>query len=268
MRIIGIDPASSAGYAILDCNRDGAKFVEGGQITCQSDFTLPQKLNFIHTYLQNIFERVKPNVCAIEEPPLSISGVKVLIHLARINGVVIQSAFDYLRDKIWIYSPSQWKANSFNGLIGSSPKWKIQLEVCRYFGVRFKESSLDYNKIDSQVSQIVSKLNSNKQSIIDIKKNIDDLKKQITRKRQPLNDQEKLVSTNKLTQLVNTFDNLKSEEKQKEKLIDKELAALGIDICARSGITSDIADATSIAFCLYKELLLKDESTWTNLTNS
>jgi len=262
MKIIGLDPASRVGYSVLEGDKNTVKLLEYGQITCQSNFTLPQKLNFIHTYLQTIFERVKPDVCAIEEPPLSISGVKVLILLARINGVVIQSAFNYLKDNVWLYEPPYWKAHSFEGLSGNAPKWKIQLEVCRHFGVK---NDVDLTKFDKQIGEKQSGLYSVCIRKTQLKDEIDDLKRQINRKRNPLNGNEKEVISNKIKQLDNHLNAIKLTVKNSEKEIDKQLEILGRDVCAQTGLTSDMADATAIAYCLYKQLVTQEEEIWTKL---
>jgi len=255
MKIIGLDPASIVGYSVLDGDKSGVKLLEYGQISCQSNFTLPQKLNFIHIYLQTIFDRIKPDVCAIEEPPLSISGVKVLILLARINGVVIQSAFNCLKDKVWLYEPPFWKSHSFPGLNGSAPKWKIQLEVCRHFGIK---NNVDLAKFDSAVIEIQSRLKTTSDKKPQLRNELNELKKQIIRKRNPLNEHDKEVISNKIKQLENDFDILKSTIKNNERLIDKELEIIGRDVCAQTGLTSDMADATAIAYCLYKKFFMQE----------
>lgn len=256
MLILGLDPASTTGYAVIRGDSDSVELIEFGQIVCQSSFTLPQKLNFIHTCLQNLLTRIKPDVCAIEEPPLSISGVKVLIQLARINGVVIQSCFVFFKDNIHLFEPPYWKAHSFQGLNGSAPKWKVQLEVCRSFGIK---TSIDIGQFDKKVISIQDKLKYLYTSMIVLKKQTDQLKKETTRKRNPLNVEDKLVVTNKLKGLRKELEELKKNIKDNEKVVNKELETVGRDVCAQTGLTSDVADATAIAFCLYRQLFHPDK---------
>jgi hypothetical protein len=66
---------------------------------------------------------------------LGISGAKTLAYLARLNGVAINTCFEILQERVRLYEPAYWKANSFAGLNGQSKKWEIQLAVVNHYNI-------------------------------------------------------------------------------------------------------------------------------------
>jgi len=245
MRIIGIDPASTSGWSLLE---DG-KLVEFGQIVCPRSFTLPQQLNLYHIEIQRLVERLKPDYCAIEDAILALSGVKTLVKLARINGVCIQSAFNVLKDRVTIYEPTFWKANSLDKLNGQSPKWKIQLEVARHFGLSVAG---DFNKWDIHEKEVKEKISKVRNGNHDRKGQIDKLKAALARKRNPIVGNDRVDHENKIKILEREHKTSKQELKKLEKEASKELSSIGNDIYSQTGLSPDIADSICIAYCLHK----------------
>lgn len=247
MKIIGIDPATTSGWSFIV---DG-ELKEFGQVTCPSSFTLPQQLNLYHVEFTRLIDRLKPDYCAIEDTILAISGVKTLVKLARINGVIIQSAFSMLKDNVKLYTPSEWKANSLDGLNGSSPKWKIQLEVCRHYKLCVKGNFVSWDKYINSKESEIKKLKNNYSNN---KIQIDKIKKILKRKRNPIKGREKTEYTNKIKTLESEYKSNKKEYNKVNKSIKKELERIGNDIYSQTGISSDISDSICIAYALFKDL--------------
>jgi Holliday junction resolvasome RuvABC endonuclease subunit len=247
MRIIGFDPASTIGWSVIEDN----KIVDFGKIQCSNKFTLPQKLNYYHLEVERLVDRYDPDYMAVEDLILGISGVKVLALLARINGVVIQAGFHKLKDRARMYEPSEWKANSIPNIKGSSPKWKIQLETCRYFDI---DLNGEYDRYDIWEKTKKKEIENLRESTHKLKSEIDKLKASTKRKRNPLTETELAETKNKITQMTATHTAMKKQLSELKKAVDKELSEIGIDIDAQTGISSDIADSMCIAICLQKQL--------------
>lgn len=245
-KILGIDPATTSGWSLLE----NGKLIEFGQITCPSSFTLPQQLNLYHIEVQRLVERLQPDECAIEDAILALSGVKTLVKLARINGVIIQSAFNELKDNVSIYEPTSWKANSLENIKGSSPKWKIQLEVARFFNIDISGDFSSWDKREAEVEERISEIREENRSR---KKKIDKLKSALKRKRNPIEGNDRVEHKNKIKKLESEHKKAKKSLKDFEKDSSKELSKIGNDIYAQTGISSDIADSICIAYCLYRE---------------
>lgn len=247
MRTIGLDPAKTIGWSIIE---DG-KLIDYGKIQCSDLFSLPQRLNYYHIEITRLIDKYKPDNMAIEDLIMGISGVKVLCLLARINGVAIHAGFSGLKDNVKLYKPSEWKQDSIPNIIGNSPKWKIQLEVCRYFNIKINGDYSIYDKWESECNKRLEKLHS---EIETVKTEIESLKKDISRKRNPPTAIERIDLTNKIAQLSKQYSALKTQMNKLKKSVDKELSKIGTDIDSQTGISSDIADSMCIAVCLQKQI--------------
>jgi Holliday junction resolvasome RuvABC endonuclease subunit len=201
--------------------------------------------------IERLIERYDPDYMAIEDLILGISGVKTLALLARINGVCIQAGFSKLKDNVKMYEPTYWKKHSIPNIIGSSPKWKIQLEVCRHFGY---ELHGDYTKYDEWEKTNIDKIETLRSETHETKRVIDKLKASTLRKRNPLTETVLAETTNKIKHLTSRHQQMKLDLKELKKAVDKELSQIGTDIDAQTGISSDIADSLCIAYCLYRGL--------------
>ena len=248
MKIIGLDPAKTIGWSVIE---DG-KILEFGKIQCSNGFTLPQRLNYYHVEIGRIMDRLRPDHMAVEDLIMGISGVKVLALLARINGVCIQAGFDKLKDNVHTYVPTTWKKHSIPNIKGDSPKWKIQLETCRYFGV---EISGNYDKYDEWEKRKFSEIEKLHDATQELRSDINKMKASIKRKRDPLNETQLAETVNKIKQTTDRHQQMKMVLKELKKAVDKELSQIGIDIDAQTGISGDIADSMCIAVCLQNELV-------------
>lgn len=248
MRILGIDAASVIGWSLID----GNNLIEFGSITIPSSFTLPQKLNFVHSEIDRVIAKTGPVHVAIEDIIMGISGVRTLTYLARINGICIQSAFSSIGDNISLYGPNVWKSNSFANISTKSPKWKIQVEACRYFNfnIDFKE----FERIDQLAASQYAIIKDKDATVKQIKNEIDQCKKLIKRKRNPLTQDQKITAENKLKQLELAHTQGKIELKKLKKDIENSLSSIGNDIYSKTGISSDIADSIGVAVCAKNNL--------------
>ncbi len=248
IRILGLDPATCMGWAFLIVNDSGEIILEDfGEIVAQRKLNLPQKLNFYYLETKRLVEKIRPDYCAIEDLILGQSGVKVMVYLGRISGVVIHSCFEILKDRVELFYPNVWKANSLSGLEGNAPKWRIQYEVCNYFTDNLDCDVSQWKKILNDSDLEIQKSQNEER---ELKKQIDLLDKKNKKKRNPLSNEEieqnqKVINTYK-KQYKTKKDYTKSLKKEREKKMNQ----VSSDIYAQTGISCDIADAICIALCL------------------
>ena len=215
-----------------------------GTIHCSVNNDFCKKLAFLDFKLNEIFKKYNPQYCCIEEPPLAISGVKVLISLSRINGVCLMNAAKCLdSNKIFSVEPKQWKALSFNGINGNSSKAHIQFYVCKYFNKFISNEDVEFiqNKINS--------FNDIDESYIEcrhLKKEFSVLKRSLSKKK--ITNDEKVILNRSINEVSEKVDTLKKVIKHKEKTIIKELDKLSKRILELTTISSDMADSVSIAY--------------------
>ena len=144
MKILGIDPASTTGWCILD----DEKLTDYGVIKVDSSFDLAQRLNFIAIEMSRLVNKFKPDNVACEDLILGISGPKTLGLLGRISGVIIQNCYRELNKNITLVDPSTWKKECGLGLKGNAIKVDIQLAVVSHFNL------LPQNKVQQLRNEI------------------------------------------------------------------------------------------------------------------
>lgn len=246
-KILGLDISTCTGWALVE----DQNLLDFGSIQINSRMNLPQKLNFLSLEIERIIERLHPDICAIEDVILGISGAKTLAYLARLNGVVINSCFSLMRDNIYLYEPTTWKANSVDNLKGSAKKWQVQLSVCKHFNI---ELSDQYEKSDILIKNQEKIISEYKNLVQHNREIINKLKNSIVRKRKPLTKREKNDATKQIRVLTSDITNTKKHQKESEKLLDKDMISISLDITAQTGLTTDICDACGIAICCQKEI--------------
>lgn len=164
MRIIGLDPASTTGYGILDVNESGIKLQNFGTII--SSFTnIGQRLNYLAGRISNLIETFPTDQIAIEDTIMGISGVRTLITLGRISGVVIKECYKYA--PISMYTPGEWKKGCGLGLKGNAKKYEVQFAVIEKFD-KLEVNILNEKK--NQLQSILTNTYSEKLSNKEIKK--------------------------------------------------------------------------------------------------
>ncbi|MBR1592267.1 MAG: crossover junction endodeoxyribonuclease RuvC [Ruminococcus sp.] len=108
LRILGIDPGYAiVGFGILDY--DGINFnpIEYGAILTEANTPFSERIKAIHTDMEYIFERYKPDCMAMEKLYFN-SNQKTAINVAQARGVTLLSAAK--RDiPITEYTPLQVK---------------------------------------------------------------------------------------------------------------------------------------------------------------
>ena len=251
MIIMAIDPATTTGWSIL---KDDT-IVKFGSITCPSEFSLPQRLNFFHLHIVKLIEEYHPDYMAIEDVILGISGARTLAYLARINGVIVQTAYQFLLDKVFLYDPTYWKSHSLPAIVGNSPKWKIQLEVARFLQLNMIG---DFSKYDKFVSDEEEKLKNDHIDLVNLKTQISKLKSENLRKRNPVDEIKKFENVNKIKIMEKKHHEMKDGFKLSKKVSSKVLSKIGNDVYAQTGISNDIADSICIALCLRHNLNIKN----------
>lgn len=248
MKILGLDIATNTGYCILN---DG-KLETYGMINLLSEMNILQRISFFENNIIKLLDEYKPDYVAIEDLIMGISGVKVLSYLARLSGVALSCCYKKVGNNISLFTPSEWKASSFDGLNGTSKKYEIQISVCKHFNL-INETDLD---------TIIQPLDNIKDNSELIKKQLDlitnDTKKYIAylnRKRNGCkNDSERKSFENKINKNKEIIKQYKQSIEDNKKNIDDIYKNISIDIMSRCGLTCDVSDSIGIAYCLWKKL--------------
>ncbi len=109
IRILGVDPGYAiVGFGILDY--DGVKFtpIEYGAVLTEAHTPFPERLRSIHTDIEFIFDKYRPECMAIEKLYFN-TNQKTGIDVAQARGVTVLSAA--MRDvPIYEYTPLQVKS--------------------------------------------------------------------------------------------------------------------------------------------------------------
>lgn len=247
MIMFGLDPSTTTGWALLENDI----LIERGTIQLLSQMGLPQKLNYFRLELKSLLERLKPDWVFIEDVILCLSGVSVLSYLSRLNGVAISTSFEFLQDRVKLYTPNYWKANSFPGLKGSAKKWEIQLAVIKHYNIPVTGNFELIDKTIKEKSLEISEIN---KKIDECKILILERKKSLLRKKNPITLQEKDICEKELKVFSTQLSKYKHVIKDKEHSYDKVFRKISIDLASQTGITENVADACGIALCGWKEL--------------
>lgn len=247
MKTLGLDLATVSGWALLEND----KLIERGTIQLLPSTNLPQKLNYFQIELKNLFTRLQPDWCCIEDVILGISGAKTLAFLARLNGVAISTASSVLLDNVKLYSPNYWKSHSFPGLSGMAKKWEVQLTVINHFNIPVIGN---FDEI-SEISNFCNTQNIERTKVLNEKKEIrNNLLKLTTRKKNPVTGATKDTMIANISNLNLEINGIKSEIKSIQIKLDKQMSKMVTNIASQTGITDNIADACGIAYCGYKEI--------------
>jgi Holliday junction resolvasome RuvABC endonuclease subunit len=254
MKILGIDPASAMGWALIEDD----KLLEYGTIKAEGSLNIQQKLNYYSLEIDRLLDRLKPDYCSIEDIIMGISGVKVLVYLSRINAMAILSSVKKINsNNVFLYAPTEWKSSCDLEIDGGSKKWEIQWGVCnKYNLVKSDDAVLEkWKKIRSDIELEIKQMHVN----------MHDLTVQKSQIRTDLNRVRKnvLVGTDRekkeleLKYVNDKINSIKNGIKQCKKDQDKKFQELSNDIYYKTGISSDIADSIGLALCLQKNLKSK-----------
>ena len=90
MIVLGIDPGINVtGYAVLEKDGRRVRLREGGVIRGKSKDTLPLRILEIYRNLEEIFERWKPDVMAVEEIYSHYQRPKTAIIMGHVRGTIM-----------------------------------------------------------------------------------------------------------------------------------------------------------------------------------
>lgn len=248
MKILGLDIATNTGYCILN---DG-NIETYGMLNIPTEMNLFQRISFFETNIIKILNDNNPDYVVIEDVILGASGAKTLAYLSRLNGVALSCCYKKVQNNIALYTPSEWKANSFEGLNGLAKKYEIQLAVCRHFKL-IEEELL--NNICKPLSTINDQTETIKKTIDVISLNTKKYIAFLSRKKTgPSTDAERKAFERKIEENKVQIKNFKNQLESNKKQIDDIYKSVSLEIMSKCGLTSDVSDSIGIAYCLWKKL--------------
>jgi len=236
MKILGIDPSTSTGWSLLE---DG-KVIKYGIIKLEK-VSIGERLLTVSKSIKKIIKETKPDLIAVEDIIMAISGVKTLTLLARISGCIIKECYEEVGDNITLFTPSQWKKNSIPGLKGNATKWQIQLGVITHFSFIDKQNLYIINDIIEKELLIQNDI---KDDIKILKNKHNQLKKKSRKKH--IDEDSSCVDMRQ--QLEKKIISKKKFLKNIEKSSKKEFIKVGKQITELTNINEDIADSICIAY--------------------
>lgn len=240
MKVLGLDIASNTGWALL---KDG-KLAKYGMLNIPPEMNMSQKLKFFETNLRKILDDTKPDEVHIEDVFLGMSGVKTLAYLARLNGVAMSVCFNKVGDRIKLYQPPVWKANSFPGLDGMAKKAEIQVAVIKHFKL---VPQTDLDNLIKPLSEFTEEDSRLEKQLAKYKADVLECVKILNRKKSSDTDKESAKASK--DKLDIKYKELKQKIDQRKKTIEKIYKACSIALTAKCGLTADVSDSIGIAYC-------------------
>ncbi len=134
LRVIGIDPGSNTtGYGVVDSDGRRYELVEYAGIRAPSRFTFAERLLIICQKLEEVFERLRPTACAVEDTFFSVN-VKSAIKLGHVRGAILVTAAR-AGIEIFEYTPLEIKS----ALVGYGRAEKQQVQEMVRLLLKLKE---------------------------------------------------------------------------------------------------------------------------------
>ena len=139
-RTIGVDPGlNNTGFGILDYKGSKIKVVAYGLITPPINESIPNRLEYLNSHMNNLIDKFNPMSMAIEDSFYS-QNVKSAILLGQARGVLLLSAASRGISSM-VYAPRKVK-QSVTGS-GSSSKTQVKYMVEKILKIDKDISSLD-----------------------------------------------------------------------------------------------------------------------------
>ena len=139
-RIIGVDPGlNNTGFGILDYRGNKIKVVAYGLITPPAKESIPNRLEYLNSHMNDLIDKFNPMSMAIEDSFYS-QNVKSAILLGQARGVLLLSAASKGISSM-VYAPRKVK-QSVTGS-GSSSKKQVKYMVEKILKIDKDISSLD-----------------------------------------------------------------------------------------------------------------------------
>jgi crossover junction endodeoxyribonuclease RuvC len=140
IRVIGVDPGSdTTGYGVIDSDGRNYELVEYAGIRAPARFAFAERLLIISQKLEEVIERLRPQVCSVEETFYAVN-VKTALKLGHVRGVVLVVA---ARAGLEVaeYSPLEIKSALVG--YGRAEKQQVQEMVRILLGLKAPPEPLD-----------------------------------------------------------------------------------------------------------------------------
>jgi crossover junction endodeoxyribonuclease RuvC len=139
-RVLGVDPGlETTGYGVVESDGRSLKLIEYAGIRAPARFTFAERLLIITQKLEEVIERLRPRVCAVEETFYAVN-VKTALKLGHVRGVVLVAA---ARADLEVaeYSPLEIKSALVG--YGRAEKHQVQEMVRLLLGLKEPPNPLD-----------------------------------------------------------------------------------------------------------------------------
>ena len=139
-RVLGVDPGSeTTGYGVVESEGRSLKLIEYAGIRAPARFTFAERLLIITQKLEEVIERLRPRVCAVEETFFAVN-VKSALKLGHVRGAILVTA---ARAGLEVaeYSPLEIKSALVG--YGRAEKQQVQEMVRLLLGLKELPTPLD-----------------------------------------------------------------------------------------------------------------------------
>ena len=235
MKILGIDPASTTGWSLLEEN----KLQDFGSIQCPSSFSTPMRMKFYYDEIKRLIQRTNPEYCSIEDAILGISGVKTLVYLARLSAMAILACTEEVGvDNVHMYMPAEWKRRTNLAITNHSKKWEIQWMICSYCDVMDIATFQELSPVKEEFLIEINNKSSDFDNLSAEKISLDqDLGR---KKRNVLEGEERKEAEERLKEVKSKLSLIKKEKKKIEDDMNKKMSEVSDKIFYQTGISSDM----------------------------
>ena len=139
-RVLGVDPGSEAtGYGVIESEGQRYELIEYAAIRASSRLSPARRLLVISQKLEEVIERLRPDVCAVEETFYGVN-VKSALKLGHVRGLVLVAAARAGLE-VFEYSPLEIKSALVG--YGRAEKQQVQEMVRRLLSLSALPEPLD-----------------------------------------------------------------------------------------------------------------------------
>lgn len=141
IRVIGLDQATKiSGYSVFD----GKELIDYGVFSAPEDKKEIERDNIIRQWLINLITNFKPDIVVLEGIQYQkMIGVETLITLARLQGVLLITAYDMGADPRIAHTATWRNYNGVKGKTRSDRKKSAQLIVKELYDIKVSEDVAD-----------------------------------------------------------------------------------------------------------------------------
>lgn len=140
VRVIGVDPGSeTTGYGVIDSDGRHYELVEYAGIRGSKQLSFSERLLAISRKLEEVFERLRPQACAVEDTFFAVN-VKSALKLGQARGAVLVAAAR-AGIEVFEYSPLEIKSALVG--YGRAEKQQVQEMVRVLLGMNSVPEPLD-----------------------------------------------------------------------------------------------------------------------------